>query len=292
MCIAAVICECNPFHLGHKYLVHMLRKNGCSSIIAVMSGNYVQRGDTAIISKWARARSALDSGVDLVLELPTLFSMSRAEMFASGAVQILESLNIVDILGFGSESGDLINLKKAASFLLTKKFSNEVKSYLKQGLPFAKAREKTLINSFNDGFIQDIVLSPNDILAVEYIKSIISLGSSIKPFAIKRIGVDHDVNFTCGRIASSSFIRQNIINYGLNENMLKFIPSTTFNILKDEFAKKNGPANILYGERAIIAKLRSMSCDEIANTLDVSEGLENRIYRAIKKTCSLEDFCR
>lgn len=292
MCIAAVICECNPFHWGHKYLIHMTKKNKCSGIVAVMSGNYVQRGDIAIISKWDRARSALYSGVDLVLELPTLFSMSRAEMFASGAVQILDALNVVEVLSFGSDGGNLIDLQKSASFFLTEKFSDDVKKYLKQGVSFAKARQRTLCDFFADPNIRDTVVSSNDILNIEYIKSIISLGSSIRPFAVKRIGVDHDSNFTLGNLASASFIRREIINCGLNKNVLNFMPETTFNILKDEFAKKKGPANILYGERAILSKLKSMNCTEISNVLDVNEGLENRIYRAISKSCSLEDFYR
>lgn len=290
MNVGAIVGEYNPFHLGHEYLIHKLKDFGCNYIIIVMSGNYVQRGNVAIISKWARAKSALLSGADLVIELPTLFSLSRAENFAMGSIKLLNSLNLVNVLGFGSECGSLRNLQKIAKFLLTEDFSLSLKKYLDQKFTFAQAREKVLINFFKDQNITNIISSPNDILAVEYLKSLNTLKSDIKPMAVKRIGANHKDDFMVENIASASFIRRLIMDKGLGCEVRGLVPDSSFRVMKEEFKNNNGPANVLLGERAVLACLRRMSRDDLSQVFDVSEGLENRLYNAIKKATSIKDL--
>ncbi|MBQ4165299.1 MAG: nucleotidyltransferase family protein, partial [Oscillospiraceae bacterium] len=173
---AAVICEYNPFHYGHKYQLDKTREMGATHIVAVMSGNFTQRGDAAIFDKYARARAALENGVDLVLELPTRFSLSAAEGFARGAVSIIEALGCVDMLSFGSESGDIAALKEAAGASEYAIHTDEFHELMRKGETFPSALAKTVKNYYTDD-VYEVLSSPNNTLAVEYIKALDDIGS-------------------------------------------------------------------------------------------------------------------
>ena len=185
-----VVSEFNPFHRGHEFLLKEIRRKGYSHIVAVMSGNYVQRGEPAIFSKWARTKMALQCGVDLVIELPLPWSLSGAERFAFGGVSCLHSLNCVDALAFGSECGEIESLMKLALLLNSDEFKNEVQKQLKNGSSFAVARKMAVAELVgeNSAALMD---SPNNILGIEYCKALIKLSSQIRPFTIKRIGAGH-----------------------------------------------------------------------------------------------------
>ena len=176
MNITGIITEYNPFHNGHKFHLEESKKQTKSDgTICIMSGNFVQRGGPAIIDKWKRTEMALSNGVDLIIELPTFYAVSSAEFFAKGAVSILNSLNIVNNLFFGSEIGDAKALSEIAKVLVSEdeRFQNILKENLSLGLTFAKAREKSLIEYLNSSEINNIITSSNNILGIEYIKSIL-----------------------------------------------------------------------------------------------------------------------
>ena len=203
MKIAAIIAEYNPFHSGHKFHIEETKKFS-DAVIVIMSGSFVQRGEAAIYSKFARAKAATLSGADLVLELPFLYSTASSRDFAFGAVKILNELNVVDTLSFGSESGDIEFLKKIASFEETAEFKSILKTLIAGGMPYPRAKMITLENC-RLPFTED----PNDLLATDYIGAINSLGSKITPVCIKRT-VAHDSPIDAGGFLSASAIRDKI----------------------------------------------------------------------------------
>ncbi|MDO5478254.1 MAG: nucleotidyltransferase family protein [Clostridia bacterium] len=203
MKIAAIIAEYNPFHSGHKFHIEETKKIA-DAVIVIMSGSFVQRGECAIYSKFARAKAATLSGADLVLELPFLYSTASSRDFAYGAVKILNALNVVDCLSFGSESGDIEFLKKLASYEETIEFKSILKTLIAGGMPYPRAKMITLENC-RLPFTED----PNDLLATDYIGAINSLGSKIAPVCIKRT-VAHDSSTEADGFLSASAIRNKI----------------------------------------------------------------------------------
>ena len=286
MKIAAVVSEFNPFHNGHMYLLDMIRSLGYTHVISIMSGDFVQRGEAAVMSKWSRTRSALCSGVDLVFELPVIFSVSGAERFAMGAVSILNSLNVVDGLVFGSECGEIQKLKDVSDFLLSQDFKRHVKSKVNGNLNFAKAREDVVREILGEDRSK-CLSNPNDILGIEYIKALSLLKSEIISETVKRAYNAHDSLTYSNNFASASMIRALIYKRKRVEN---FMPKKSFEILSQEIAQKNAPAQMMYAERALIARLRCMNRDDLKNVLDVNEGLENRIFDAVKNSVSLQEL--
>ena len=184
---AAVICEFNPFHKGHAYLFGMARQFGADFVICLMSGDYVQRGEPAILDRYVRAEMALDGGADVVLSYPARYAASSAESFASHAVRILDKLGCVDELIFGSESGDAARIMECARHLAfeSRDYQTKLKTALREGLSFPRARENALPE------FRDLLGSPNDILAIEYCKALIRCDSRIRPVTVKRIGAGH-----------------------------------------------------------------------------------------------------
>ena len=283
MKIAAVIAEYNPFHLGHEYMLTKVRNMGYDGIIAVMSGNFVQRGDAAISDKRSRAKMAISCGADLVIELPLPHAVASAQKFAAGAAEIIKGCGIVNAIAFGSECGDVELIKNTAE-IIKNGISNELKLQLDKGITFAAAREKAVASI--DKKAAAILKSPNDTLAVEYVTA---LGNSeIEPIAIKRIGAAHDGDVIDG-FASASQIRQMLVS-GDIKGALKYMPTSAAEILKSEIESANAPVTFNRSENAIISYLRRLSVEDIKNLPDVSEGLENRIFDGIRKGTSLDDI--
>lgn len=197
---AAVIAEYNPFHNGHQYQLEETRKEtGADFLLVVMSGNFVQRGAPAIVNKYARTKTALLGGADVVIELPALYALSSAEFFAGGAVTLLNRLNVVDFLSFGSESGNIALLERCARILAEKEaeLNSAIMPLLKNGVSYPAAREQALaaaVSGLSSAFASDIspetltglLGSPNNILGLEYCKALFSLRSNIRPFTLKR----------------------------------------------------------------------------------------------------------
>jgi len=272
---AAVICEYNPFHYGHKYQLDKTREMGATHIVAVMSGNFTQRGDAAIFDKYARARAALQNGADLVLELPTRFSLSAAEGFARGAVSIIEALGCVDMLSFGSESGDISALKEAAGASEYAIHTDEFHELMRKGETFPSALAKTVKNYYTDD-VYEVLSSPNNTLAVEYIKALDDIGSMIEPVTIQRNGADHDSDEETAMFASASLIRKKILSGG---DYSEFAP-----VLNEPCA------DIHRLETAILSKLRTMKPADFECVYDAAQGLGERLYKAVRRACSLDEL--
>lgn len=281
MRIFGIVAEYNPFHNGHKYLVDQAKALGADAVVAVMSGNWVQRGDTGIISKFARTHEALECGVDLVAELPTFWAMATAQKFAEGAITVLENLGI-DTLIFGSECGDTERLIKTAYCVRSAEFSGKMREYLDSGLTPAKARESAVEALCQSG---ELLRSPNDTLAVEYISAAKSLNSKMRFVAIKRQGTGHDSNQAVGEFCSASALREMILSGDLSEAK-RYMPEKSFEILYEQF--KNGKVSDLKAmEKTVLTALRTMTPTDYKQLPDISEGIENRLYMAARVSATL-----
>ncbi len=285
--ITGIVAEYNPFHNGHKYMIEKCREGGATHIVAVMSGNFVQRGSVAIMDKRARAAAALGSGVDLVLELPVCLAVSTAELFARGGVSILHALGCVDALGFGAECDNAELLLKAADAVCDIRVHEIIKRELEGGISYPKARENAVLEVFGDE-VASVLSQPNNILGVEYIKAIKSLSSEIKPEPVLRQGAAHDSLKENGEFASASALR--ILLERGDEAAYEFMPEASVKEFERLKAVGRAPACFDESERAILSRLRMLSVSDIKNAPDVSEGLENRIYNAIQTATSLEEL--
>lgn len=287
MLIAGIICEYNPFHFGHAALMERTRLAGATHVAAVMSGNFVQRGEPALLSKWARARQALENGADLVIELPLPWALSGAESFAFGGAALLDALG-ADRLSFGSECGDAEKLKQAARALQSLALREALRPELESGAPFAAARQKAVETLFGKETAL-LLEGANNTLAIEYLKALNRLGSGMEAFTIRRVGAAHDAEAAADGIASASRVRQ-IVREGGDFSAL--LPPSCVRILREEIAAGRAPASLSRMERAVLATLRGMKKEDYAALPDLSEGLENRLYSAVQQAGTLEEVYR
>lgn len=288
MKIAGVVAEYNPFHNGHKYQIEQMRKNGVTHVVAVMSGNFVQRGEFAIASKWLRAKTAVMNGVDLVVELPSPYALLSAQGFAQSAVYILNALGCVDELFFGCECGDVDRITKISSAMLTDEFSLKLSLALSGGISYPSAVEKAVCEIIGEEY-QGELKSPNNLLATEYVKALIEMHSKIEPKAIERVGVLHDSDTANGEFMSASAIRKNLINQGV-ETVNDFVPESAYKEILSEITNGKLPCDHSKLELAFLTKLRALKPEDFRKIPDVSEGLENRISDAVKSSCSVNEI--
>lgn len=286
--LSAIICEYNPFHNGHKYHIEETRRQGATHIAAIMSGNFVQRGEPALLNKWARAAMALQNGADLVLELPTPWAMASAEPFASGGIALANAMGCVDSLSFGSESGDLPSLQAAAQALILPDTLALMKTYLREGKSYAQARESA-VRHISGEKAAGLLREPNNTLAIEYLKALNASHSHIRPLTIPRTGSDHDSFSPHTRFASASLLRSRI-QEGDFTCLFSWMPESALAVLRKETVCGSAPASLLCGERALLSHLRRLSSRQLAAIQGVSEGLENRLYTAIRHSTTLEEL--
>lgn len=280
MKICGIICEYNPLHFGHKYQIDKTREKlgDDTIIIAIMSGNFVQRGEIAVLHKTSRAKMAVLSGVDLVIELPLNYVLSSAENFAFGAIDILGQMGITH-LSFGSECGDISKLYKIVDIITDKTFKEDIYTHMKTGKSFATSREENL-RKISDEYA-DIIKSPNNILAIEYLKML--QNTEIMPLTITRKDTPHDSDIILNNFSSASNIRNLIKN---NIDVRHLLPD--FEILEQSI--KDGRAAIFMQELelAIFTYLRRITIDELLHIRDCDSSLANRIYN-LSKTHSVLD---
>lgn len=266
-----VICEYNPFHNGHaKQLSYMKARGGA---VCLMSGNYVQRGEPAILDKYVRAAAAVACGADLVLELPLTYALRSAEGFASGGVEILTKLGCVDALCFGSESGREDELMQTAHLLLTERFAQKLRSELASGVSFPCARQNALEDLGGSG---DLLEQPNDILAVEYCKAMIKQDSRLVPLVLRREGDYHDSPDPENPSAS---VLRGIADWK------DFVPAEAME--RYEGAVR---ADLACGERAWLARLRAMEERDFAALPFGAEGLWRKLMHACREEATLEEI--
>ena len=278
MSVTGIIAEFNPLHTGHELLLKKAKEQGTA--VAVISGNFVQRGDLAIAEKRIRARAALLSGADLVLEMPVPYSMSTAQNFALGGVSALKGVGC-DTLLFGSESGDIAELTAACDILKTKEYSERLSTYLDTGITFALAREKAACDL---GLKEGSLSGANNNLAIEYMTAAGNIGADFRFQTLKRQGASHDSSEASGGYASASLLRERILS-GDRDFCKDYIPEKVFPLFTPE-----NTADIRRIENAVLAVLRTRTLNELKNLPDISEGLENKLFSEIKVAISLEDL--
>lgn len=295
--VLGIIAEYNPFHNGHLYHLENSKKiTGCDYTVAIISGNFTQRGSTSIVDKWSKTKMALKNGVDLVIELPVLYSISSAENFADGAIKILNSLGIIDYLSFGAETSDIEILKSIASILFDEPedYKKLLSAQLDKGLSFPKARESALIDYIKNCNNTDIyannkldlknydvaLSSPNNILGIEYLKALKKYNSLIKPICVKRFESEYNSIDFSDDIASATAIRNLVKNkdFDIIKNL---VPNNTYSILLENIKNGHIVEDLNVFEKEIVYVFRKMSIEEIANLPDVSEGLEFAIKDAV-----------
>lgn len=281
---AGIICEYNPFHNGHLYHIEQTKKAGVTHIIAVMSGNFVQRGDVSVAPKSAKVQAAVDSGADLVLELPTVWALSSAENFAKGAVSILKSTGVTDLLSFGCEYDNINVLKDIAEKINSDEVDKKLKEFLDDGISYAAARGKA-VSEVVSPEAESIISQPNNILACEYLNALNS--SNIEPIAIKR-NTAHDAKSDDAFNKSASEIREMI--FSGNPAFKKAMPLSSYEVLRQYAKIGQCPICIDSLNTEMMAVLRRMEAEDFKNFADVSEGLENRIYNAVKQSASINEI--
>ena len=278
--VAGIVAEYNPFHGGHLRHIEAIRAAAGEDtpIVAVLSGDFVQRGEAAVFSKSARAEAAVRCGVSLVLELPLPWSLSSAEGFARGGIGLLTASGVVDTVSFGSESGDLAELVKCAEALDSDSFRLALRDALTHGSSFASAREKAVRVLIGDG--ADVLRSPNDLLAVEYIRAAAAMKGELSFLPVKREGPAHDAP------GSASDLRGRMRE---GDAWLRSVPENAAAVFRREQAEGRGP--VLPGalSAAVMSRLRVLREEDMALLPDAAEGLDHRLFRAIQNSASPEE---
>lgn len=287
MTFAGVIAEYNPLHNGHALLIREMRRLGADAVAVVMSGNFVQRGEPAILSKWARAGQALACGADLVAELPLPWAVAGAERFALGGVSLLTALG-ADVIGFGSECGDLAKLQQAQAALASGELHNAMRALLSKGTTFAAARQQAVESLFGRETAA-LLREPNNVLGIEYLKAIERLKSGIKPVTVRRENACIHTGESGELPLTSSAVRA-MMRAGTD--VAEFLPEAAYRILAAEAAAGRAPADLSHLGRGPLAILRGMDRNAFACLPDISEGLENRLFAAVQKAGSIPELLR
>lgn len=287
-----IITEYNPFHYGHLYHLQKSKKiSGADNIICIMNGNFTQRGLPAITDKWSRTKMSLALGVDLVIELPLVFGIRSAQYFAKAAVKLLDATDLVENFVFGSESGKIAPLKKLAEFLNDEpaEYKKILKDNLKKGDPYPSARESALEKFFSSKDILNQIKSPNNILGIEYIRAILKNNLALIPLTIKRTADNYHSNLIKGEFASGRAIRKLIRKNDLS-SVEDLIPRASFKIIKNELHQQKIPVKINRLGLPILAKLRTIEAEKLAEFAEITNGLENRFTKAALKSGNLAEL--
>lgn len=284
MKVIGIVAEYNPFHLGHAYHIQQSKKKvgGDCAVVAVMSGNFVQRGEAAILPKHIRAAAAVQCGCDLVIELPLPWALSSAEGFARGGIGLLCAFG-VDHISFGSESGNLEAIKKTASCLLRAETMEAVRKELKRGSSFAVARETVLRQLLGESAA--VLASPNDLLAVEYCKTVLQYRPEMQLLPVLRCGAAHDTVTETG-FRSASDLRETLQN---GNNLVGAVPDPA-NALYEKAIAEKGIITQQCLESALLSRLRQLDAETVSALPDAGEGLENRFARACAEGGCLEEI--
>lgn len=287
-CVAGIVAEYNPFHNGHARLIEAVRAGGATHVAAVMSGNFVQRGGPAAMPKFIRAEAAVAAGADLVLELPLPHAMATARRFAHGAVFLLGALGCVETLAFGSESGNIPALRRAAELLHTPECSAQTKRRLESGVTYAAARQSALAD-LSGKETAALLETPNNTLAIEYLTALAHYRLSMTPFTIRRQGAPHDSNAPEKGSASATFLRGMMEKEGV-QSIASFVPEEAFKIYLEGENRGLLPCREERLETAVLAALRVMDRERLGALPDLSEGLEDRLYNSVRHALSVGEL--
>ncbi len=290
MKICGIIAEYNPFHNGHLYQIEETRRmlGPDTAVVCCMSGDFVQRGEAAVMDKTRRAKAAVMSGADLVLSLPLRWSLSSAQGFADGAVHILGMAG-AEHISFGVEDDDVEALSEIAGLIAEKSvIDGTLATMMGSGVSYARARERELYKRIKDR--ASLISTPNNILAVEYLRAVRQQGLDISPIAVKRTGAAHDGDTPDGVIASASYIRQ-LARGGRLDEAAGFMPPQSLEQLRRAAHEGAAMLDLSRLDCAMTAVLKRCSTEQLSKLPDASEGLEHRLYDAIQAGVGLEDIC-
>ena len=290
--VLGIIAEYNPLHNGHIYHLQSAKSQTESDyVVAILTGNFTQRGNTSLINKWEKTKVALKNGVDLVIELPTIYSISSAENFASGAIKILDIIGIVDYLAFGMENPDLTNMLKIAKTLTTEpsKYKKLLNFELDKGLSYSKSVQNAIMHFYGDAAYADYFKGSNNVLAIEYLKALRRNKCKITPIGIKREKVYYNSNKIIDEFASSSGIRRLLMRSDYAD-IRKVTPKYSYEVLMENIKNGTYVKDIQSFSNIIFYKLRNMSLEQLRNVPEVSEGLENELKNEARETNNLITF--
>lgn len=284
---AGIMIEYNPMHTGHLRLVEQIRARlgPETAVIGVMSGDFVQRGDFALVRRQARARAAVESGVSLVLELPLPWAAAPAERFAGGGIEMLAATGVVSHLAFGSECGEAGPLMRAAACLETEAYRCALRRRLTSGASFAACRQDAVAEVLGPEEAS-VLAYPNNNLGVEYCRALLRQGAGIRPLTVLRTGEAHDSVFTAGEHPAASAIRA-LVRAGERERALALMTPAMASAYRREEAAGRAPVLAESCERAVLARLRSMREEDFAALDQGREGLYRRLYRASRQAPSV-----
>ncbi|MBR4110793.1 MAG: nucleotidyltransferase [Clostridia bacterium] len=296
MKICGIVAEYNPFHNGHLYHIEKSKEITNSDIVvAIMSGNFIQRGLPALFDKWTRTKIAIQNGADIVIELPVCYATSSAEYFAHGSIGILDSLNVTNSLCFGNECEDIEILKRIANVLFHEpdEYKRHLQSELKKGNSYPIARSNALKvflkKEYNEQILSNILLDSNNILGIEYLKALLAFDSPITPYSLKRKGGNYNSTEIYENICSSTAIRQ-MFKSGNISPLSNVVPENCANILNQELLHGRSPMFIENFEKEILYEIRRMSPEDLTSILDVTEGLENLIKKAENECIEIDNL--
>lgn len=292
-----IIAEYNPFHNGHYYLIEETKRlTGANYVIVVMSGDFVQRGFPALTDKYTRTLMALQNGVDLVIELPVYYATASAEFFARSAIALLDKLGITDIVSFGSECGDIQLLKDTSRLLAYEgtDYQRQLQLYLKKGLSFPQARSYALQDTVNPEklpLLLPLLSSPNNILAIEYCKSILIRESSMMPFTLIRKGSDyHDTTLSSHSFSSATAIRTALETPGNISEIKPYVPPQVATLLSHSFSNKTP----IHGDDFSSLLHYKLLLDAPIGYhfyLDVSADMSDKILKNLNNFSTFTNFC-
>lgn len=284
-----IIVEYNPFHNGHLYHLNQAKKiTNATTTIGIMSGSFLQRGEPAIVDKWSRAKMAIAQGLDLVIELPIIYSTQSADWFALGATSLLEHLK-VDSLVFGSESDSIELLHKIADLLLDEPvdFKDLIKKELSLGHSYPRALSLSVQKYYNTDFA---ISKPNDILGIQYLLNLKKMNSSIQAYTIKRLHANYnDQEITEEEIASATAVRKTIFSTGDIESIKSVVPINTYNYLTEEWEARriNSWSNYLH---SLLLIANSSDSEKLKELHSMDEGFEQRIKENLLHSPTFEQL--
>lgn len=281
MKVAAVICEYNPFHKGHAYHLEETKKQtGCDYVIGIMSGDFVQRGEPAILDKWTRARMALSCGMDAVFELPCVYALSSAQYFAYGGITLAKGLG-VDILSFGAESS-LDYIRDLAQVKCLPEYESRLKNAMEQGLSYPQAATV----AYGDDLRK---ISPNDLLAIEYVSAIEQVGADIQPCAIQRAYAAHDGDLVTQGFASAKQIREMLHDTKLRAEAMACLPVSSGEIL-EQWVMQEPLVRHHHFDQLVIGTIRRMGVDALNRMPFAGGGFGDLIYNAASSVTTLDEL--
>ncbi|MBO5344936.1 MAG: nucleotidyltransferase family protein, partial [Clostridia bacterium] len=282
MNFCGIVCEFNPFHNGHEYIINEAKKQSGSEILCLMSGNFVQRGTPAIESKYERAKKAITAGANAVLELPTIYACSNAENFAFGSIKIFKALGINKI-AFGIENTSLETLKQVAKlkFENSERFQTAFKNEIQNGINYNTALKRSISSTLGDDGILEVLNKPNNILAIEYLTAMLKLNHDMQIFAINRTDNGYVSKTNKNQFLSATAIRSLILE---NKNHSEFVP---------DFALVKKPFNSVHTEifeKMTILKLKQTPVSSLSKIYDYTEGIEYRIKKITMSFGTLDEI--